>query len=247
MKVNYLVISLLFLVGLTKLQAQTTPNQPYVKKIEVTGSAEMEVIPDEIYFNISLKEYFTDKSNKTKVAIETLEKQLQQAVKDAGIAKENLQIENIYGGTPNWWLYTNKKEKPTDILEKKRYVLKVSDLSKIDNILSKVDGKGIENVNIGRYNHSKMAEYRKELKIKALQAAKEKAGYLLQSIGEQVGGVLEVHEAGDTEGMPMPYNQAYLSNRISQVAMEGGDATGSEIDFKKIKIRYEIQAFFSIK
>lgn len=246
MKTKHTILSLFLLLGMYQSYAQTITNQPFVKKIEVNGSAEMEIIPDEIYFNVSLKEYFTDKSNKTKVEIEVLEKQLQQAVKDVGISKDNFQIENIYGGTHNW-IYYSKKEKPADILESKRYVLKVNDLSKIDNILSKVDGKGIESVNIARYSHSKMTEFRKELKIKALQAAKEKAGYLLQSIGEQVGGVLEIHEAGDNEGMPVPYTQGYMSNRISQVAMDGAESTGSEIDFKKIKIRYEIQALFSIK
>ncbi len=41
-------------------------------------------------------------------------------------------------------------------------------------ILAAVDEEGISNVNIASYTHSKMEEYRKEAKIKALQAAKEK-------------------------------------------------------------------------
>ncbi len=239
---------LLCLIGLSAVQicnAQTTTNQPITKKIEVSGSAETEVTPDEVYITIALKEYFTDKSNKTKVEIENLEKQLQQAIKDAGIAKDNFQIENIYGGTTHWWY--NKKDKPTDILESKRYVLKVSELSKIDNIVSKVDGKGIETINISRYSHSKMSEFRKELKIKALQAAKEKAGYLLQSIGEQVGGVLEIREVSDNEGSYPVYKPRYMSNVASQVRMEYEGDGNSEIGFRKIKIRYEIQAVFAIK
>ncbi len=85
----------------------------------------MRGIPDRIFFSISLREYFQDK-DKNKVGIETLEKQLVAAVREAGIP-DNFQIENIYG---NRWQYGKKK--PADFMESKRYVLELSDLSKID-------------------------------------------------------------------------------------------------------------------
>src|SRR5687767_10306806 len=72
---------------------QMQPSFPNIKKIEVTGSAEMEVTPDEIYFSVSLREYFKDK-DRNKVGITELEKQLQSAVNAAGVPKENFQIEN---------------------------------------------------------------------------------------------------------------------------------------------------------
>jgi uncharacterized protein YggE len=105
------------------------------------------------------------------------------------LAKENFQIENIYGNRWQW----NQRKKPVDFLESRRYVLKLNNLAKVDDVLSKVDAKGIEYVNISRYEHSKIEQYRKDLKLKALQAAKEKAGYLVQGLGEQLGGVLEIN------------------------------------------------------
>src|ERR1035437_4678983 len=81
------------------------------RKIEVTGSAETEVTPDIIYFGISLKEYFKDSSNRNKVEIETLEQQLQSAVLNAGIPKENFTINNISS-----YNYTWEKKKNPDFL-----------------------------------------------------------------------------------------------------------------------------------
>ncbi len=52
--------------------AQQTDNKPPVKKIEVNGSAEIEITPDEIYLDITLKEYYKTKTNK--IDISTLEK-----------------------------------------------------------------------------------------------------------------------------------------------------------------------------
>jgi uncharacterized protein YggE len=218
--------------------------QPFVKKIDVTGAAEIEVVPDRIFFSISLREYFKER-DKDRVDIEGLEKQLVAAVREAGVAKENFQIENIYG---NRWQWNNRK-KPVDFLESKRYVLELSDLSKIDPILSKVDAKGIEYVTISRYDHTKMEQYRRDLKIKALQAAKEKAGYLLQSVGEQPGGVLEIQELGDNIYYPQPYearSNMMMKGEMAQDASAAGGAD-SDISFKKIKLRYEMRASFAIK
>jgi hypothetical protein len=230
-------------------QAQITPQpvtlQPFVKKIDVTGASELEVVPDRIFFSISLREYFKDR-DKDRVDIEGLEKQLVAAVREAGVPKENFQIENIYG---NRWQWQNRK-KPVDFLESKRYVLELSDLTKIDPILSKVDAKGIEYVTISRYDHTKMEQYRRDLKIKALQAAKEKANYLLQSVGEQPGGVLEIQEIGDNIYYPQPYEASNMRMKSMEMAQDAGAAAGgadTDIGFKKIKLRYEMRASFAIK
>lgn len=240
-------LSSLLLFGLltysVKTFAQTQPANPITKKIEVTGSAEMEVTPDEIYFSVSLREYLKD--NKNKVDIETLEKQLQTAVNAAGVPKEDFQIEDIYG---NRW-YWQQKKKPADFLASKRYVLKLSDLAKVDGILSKIDAKGIESINVTRYEHSKIEQFRRELKTKALQAAKEKAAFLLQGIGEQIGGVMEISEMGGEDGnYPIPYPAyARASNEMMMNKQEDMAETSPAIDFKKIKLRYEMRAVFAIK
>jgi uncharacterized protein YggE len=229
----------------TSAQAQQTVTvQPFVKKIDVTGAAEIEVVPDRIFFSISLREYFKDNRDKDRVDIEVLEKQLVNAVREAGVPKENFQIENISGNRWQW----NGKKKPADFLESKRYVLELSDLAKIDPILSKLEPKGIEFVNISRYDHTKMEQYRRDLKIKALQAAKEKAGYLVQSVGEQLGGILEIQEMGDNVYYPQPVFAR--SNMMMKAEMAENDAVGGgepEIGFKKIKLRYEMRAAFAIK
>jgi uncharacterized protein YggE len=220
--------------------------QPFMKKIDVTGAAELEVVPDRIFFSISLREYFKER-DKDRVDIEGLEKQLVAAVREAGVPKENFQIENIYGNRWQW----NTRKKPVDFLESKRYVLELSDLTKIDPILSKVDAKGIEYVTISRYDHTKMEQYRRDLKIKALQAAKEKASYLLQSVGEQPGGVLEIQELGDNIYYPQPHMEARSNMMVkAEMAQDAGATAGgadSDIGFKKIKLRYEMRAAFAIK
>ena len=171
--IKTLAISALFFTKTLVSDAQQViMEKPLVKKIEVNGSAEQEVLPDEIFVNITLREYFKDKDNKNKVDIMALEKQLQKAVEEAGISKENFTI-GAMNGYREWW----GRKKPTTFLESKSYILKVPNLYKIDGVVSRVDDKGVPSTNIERYEFSKIEQLRKEIKIKALQVAKAKAQY----------------------------------------------------------------------
>jgi uncharacterized protein len=232
-KVMFLVAGL-FLAILA--QAQQTETKPPVKKIEVTGSAEMEITPDIIYIDIALREY---KNKTAKVNISTLEKQLQKAVQDAGIPAGDLTISNVFGTNyDEWW---SKKKKDPDFMARKEFRLKLSRLDKINALLAAVDAEGIESVNISSYEHSKMDEYRKEVKIKALQAAKAKASYMLDAIGDKIDGVLEVQEINTDN-----YTDARPVNTLMFKSADNA-AQDSNINFNTIKVRAEVRAVFFIK
>jgi uncharacterized protein len=108
-----------------------------------------------------------------------------------------------------------------------------------------VDDKGIAYTNIDRYEFSKIEQLRKEIKIKALQAAKEKAKYLLEGIGEQMGEALDIIEI-DQSYSPQP---VYSNMMMRSVRAEAtADAMPeSNVDVQKIKVRYEMKATFRIK
>lgn len=235
-RISIICCALLFSFTVFAQEASTVILKDNTKKIEVTGSAEMDVVPDEIYYTISLQEY--KGSNNKKIEIEVLEKQLVKAVSEAAIPKENLQIQDVQGYREYW----EKKRKNEDFLISKQYTLKLNNLFKINEIMSGVDSKGIQYTNITKYSHSKIEQYRKEIKIKALQAAKEKATYLLSSINEQIGEVLEIQEIGDYA--PNPYDGRMANMKMEAMA---SDQSSPEIGFKEIKLRFEVRAVFKIK
>ena len=88
-----------------------------------------------------------------------------------------------------------------------------------------------------------MEDYRKEVKIKALQAAKAKAQYLCESIGEKVGQALLIKEIEDGGYRPPMMERTMMSN----MAMDAAPTANEGLDFQKIKIRYEMQAQFAIQ
>lgn len=209
------------------------------RKIEVIGSAETEVTPDIIYVSISLKEYYKDNSNKKLADIDDLERQLQQAVINAGIPKENFMINNISS-----YNYNLEKKKNPNFLAKKQYRIKVTDLNKFNQILSALDPKSIEYTNIESYDYSQMASLKKELKIKALQAAKDKASYLAGALNDKVGPALEIQEINN-ENYPQPIYRANVMYSMEKMAQD--DASMPDIDFKKIKLNYQMRVVFELR
>ena len=209
------------------------------KKITVSGNAETEVTPDIIYINISLKEYLKDGNSKKKVEINDLEIQLYNAIQSAGISRDNLTISNLSG----YNTIAEKKKNP-DFLASKQYSLKVTDLNKWNAIIGAVDPKGIAYTNIASYDYSKIELLKKELKIKALQAAKLKATYLVEALGNQLGSVLDIQEVNN-EYYPQP---VYRTNMMAMKSASADEAAPSvDIDFKKIKLTYVMNTVFEIK
>ena len=224
-----ITLALVAFLGLSSAMAQQVDLR---RKINVSGTAETEVTPDIIYIGISLKEYL---NGKKKVDITELEKQLYAAVQKAGIAKENLTISNLSS-----WNYATEKKKNPDFLASKQYRLKVSDLNKFNLILESLDAKGIANTNIESYDYSKIETLKKELKVKALLAAKEKAAYMVEALGDKLGSVIEIQDGGDNVMQPVYRNYAMKA--------EMADASSApEIDFKKIKLNFTVNAVFEIK
>lgn len=207
-------------------------NEPKVRSIEVKGSSEMEVTPDEIFVQVTLKEY---KRGGDKVSLNTLESGLIKALRKLNIPEENLRVENVYGYNWNW-----RKRKTEEFMGSKSFILEVNDLKMINNLIESLDPEGVSNMNVRSYAHSQIEDLRKKVKIGAMQAAKEKATYLLASIDAELGKVIQVQE--------IEYGNPGYEQRRSNFALEADVSSyQSEVDFKKIKVRAEMRVVFEIE
>ncbi len=224
----------LFLIALAGFisTAALAQNVDLRRKITVTGTAEKEVTPDIINVSISLQEYL---DGKKKISIDQLEGQLLDAVKQAGIPKEDFTIDNIAGWNNRW-----QKKKNPDFLEARQYNIRLHDLSRIGQVLAGLDPKGVQQTNIASYDYSKIPQLKQELKIQALLAAKEKANYLLGSLGEKLGRPIDISEIGNgdvQQYQPLMANRTFAYNAAS---------SEDNIDFKRIKLSFQVQVIFEI-
>ena len=233
MKKNILA-ALVTLLFIWPVQAQQ-PNQPI---IEVTGSAELEIIPDEINVSVTLREYLNDKK---KVYLAEIEKEFRSVLDKLKIDTKQISLESVYGN----YDYDYKTNKRGEFLNAKVYRIKFADLEKYNQLVTMLDKKGIENVYISSTSHSKIEEYRRQVKVEALKAAKVKADLLLQALNKKTGEVMLIRERDNNMGYPMPYLKAQ-SNMMVEADEGEGNASLEPIEMQKIKIRYEVEAHFII-
>ena len=90
-----------------------------------------------------------------------------------------------------------------------------------------------------------MKEFKKKLKIEAVQSAKDKATYLAEAINEKAGEALTINEPNEINPFPQPV----FANRMLEykAAADAGDQQTMNVDFKKIKLQYEVNVIFALK
>lgn len=208
--------------------------------IEVTGSAEMTVVPDQIELEITL--YSPSNSKKS---IEELDKKLYDALKAHDIPESVVSfvsIENPYYWYYWWWEYRH-------YYDTKTYKVKL-DCRKYDlAFINDLGADNIRNIRITSSTHSMITEYRRQVKVEAMVAAKEKASALLEAIGQKAGKVIEVIEMPESANANYWYNPYSVQNVTSNSIVSqpsSGYSGGGESYVPSIKLRFEIQAKFEI-
>jgi uncharacterized protein len=219
--------------------AQTVAN-PYPKTITVTGSAEMEIVPDEIYVMVDLKEY--EKKGQGKVSIDKIRQDFLTAVRSLGLPDSSVSVAAYDGYNGNPWL--RKKNKKDELYSSITYQVKLRNTAQIDQLVDKLDDNATNNFYIARTSHTKLAEFRKNLKIQAVKAAKEKAGYLAEAINEQVGVAVTINEPNEYF---QPYYAPMANVRMQKIEMDQVAADQPQADFRKMKLKYDVTVVFALK
>jgi uncharacterized protein YggE len=234
MKGNWILMLVLLLPAMALAQNETFKGEHF---IEVTGSAQQEIEPNEIYTLIRLKEF---EENKQKVSLEKLDADFMKALKDAGIDKKRLELADAGSRLDK----LGRKDK--DAFREKAYQLKLTSASELENFLAKLEPVKVSQVSITKLHHSDYEKLKVELKTKALLAARTKAETLLKAIGSEIGKPLMIR---DWEVEPyQPVMEMKTANVRMQSEMDqSGFAPEDAIGFRKIKLQSQITAQFEIK
>lgn len=238
MKSMYLLFATA-IVGLSSF-AQDNRN-PFPRTITVNGSAEMEIVPDEIYVQVYLKEY--EKKGTGKIAIDKIRQEFLAAVRSLGLPDTALSVSGYDANNNNpWWRKKNKKE---ELYASITYQVKLRSAAQVDQLVDKLDDNATQNFYISRTSHSRLDEFRRNLKIQAVKAARDKAVYLAEAVNASVGVPVTINEPGEYF---QPYYDAAASNRMMKAEMvQSAPADQPQADFKKMKLRYEVSVVFELK
>jgi len=236
-QLNKMFLTAAFVIFAAVSVFSQTPTERRV--IEVTGSAEMLITPNEFTFKITLLERI---ENKQKLTIEMQEANLKNELAKIGVdVSKDLTIFDLTS------VYISQK-RTKDTLASKDYRLKLNDLEKIGKLQEVADRLNISRLDLIDSTHSELARFRRETKIEAVKVAKMKAEYMLGAIGERVGKAVFIKEI--EEQTPRYISGGVLnsnSNISSNVFIADGQETSNTLTFSQIKIRYEVLARFEIE
>lgn len=192
------------------LQAQET-NERY---IEVTGTSEIEIVPDKIHYIIEIREYFEEEFDEkskpeeyhTKVSLPQIEQNLRKTLAEAGITQDAIRMQEI----GDYW-----RKQGQDFLISKKFDITLTDFRQINEIVKRIDTKGIHTMRIGELENKDILAYHQKGKIEALKAAQQKATYLVEALGKKLGDVIRIVEEGNSNIFPFAQSNVLSSDAAS--------------------------------
>ncbi len=192
------------------LQAQET-NERY---IEVTGTSEIEIVPDKIHYIIEIREYFEEEFDgkskpeeyHTKVSLSQIEQDLRKTLAEAGITQDAIRMQEI----GDYW-----RKQGQDFLISKNFDITLTDFRQINEIVKRIDTKGIHTMRIGELENKDILAYHQKGKIEALKAAQQKATYLVEALGKKLGDVIRIVEEGNSNIFPFAQSNVLSSDAAS--------------------------------
>ncbi len=249
------------------LNVKTTLLAQDKKYITVTGSAEMEIDPDEVELSITI--------HCERSLLEKIENSLEEICKKHNVPEDQLSFKsntNVVGFGWwhywwDWWYYRNSSY----IVQ--TYKLKLDSKTNMLNLSKDLNKSWVQNIAITKTSNKNITMFRKEVKKEAIKMAKEKAKYLLEAIDEEIGGIISIEEIS-SDNKPNNYNGLHYpyygygyygysnfgtnnisnsnSNMSSNSVMSSSSSSTNQEDEKigglsKIKLRYEVKTVFEIK
>ncbi len=203
-------------------------DQPY---IEVTGTAEMEIVPDLIYLKIVISEADT----KGKISVESLEKRMKDHLADIGVdIAKDLTVGDLSSTYVKYFL----KEKEASA--SREYVLLVHDAPLAGKAVKTLSDDNISNVSILKVDHSQISQKRFDLRLQAVKAAKAKADAMAEAIGQKTGKALFISEYTDVA----PYLQSNVAGVLYSREKEFNNQLEPELSFRNIELKSSVTARF---
>ena len=236
---KHLIIGLLLTFTLSAFSQSGEKNFIDQNYIEVTGKAELDIVPDLIYLKIILSE----KDNKSKQSLDETEKSMISKLTEIGVdINKDLSIRDIASNFKYYWI------SKSDIVLSKEYQLIVPDTKTLQKVFSELQNLGISNLTIDKLDHSKIEQFRKNVKNNAIKAAKDKAESLTSTINQTIGKAIYIQEL----------DNQYLSNalqgrlagvnvRVRGYSSENKAESMPDIEFEKINLQYSILVRFELK
>ncbi|MEG1611541.1 MAG: SIMPL domain-containing protein [Alistipes sp.] len=219
-------------VVLLVMPAMAQNDEKFPSYVQVNGRAEKEITPDEFYLSIVINE----RDSKGKITVEQQQKEMTAALRGMNInIEKQLTMANM----------SSELFRRNAAVATAKYQLLLHSSGEVTKVYNALNDLGISNISILRVSNSKLEQYKNEVRIAAMQNAKQNATTLATAIGQKIGLCFYIYDS-NYDATPSFYNNiAVMRSKASNDAMES--ATEEPLEFKTMKLDYNIQAKFVLE
>ena len=189
MKSTVLILATLFSLA---AQAQVQDQRPQVPQISVSGEGKVKVIPDQAVINIGFQNSGKDSKEVKNLNDEVVDRVI-KFLKKAGIPATDYKTNNVS-------LYKNYdyEKKKHSFQANQSLTLTLKDLSKYDDIMMGLNEVGVNSISGVEFKSSKIDDFEREARKKAILNAKQKAADYVSVLGQKVGKALLITDNSQT-------------------------------------------------
>jgi hypothetical protein len=187
MKTRCPLILVLTLLPLWPAFAQFAPPPP---QINVSGSAEVKVAPDEIRLSVGVE----TRDQNLDVARQQNDERIAHALaflKDAGVKDKDVQTDFI-SVVPDYD-YNSSHVKPVAYIVRKSIEIRVTAITNFESIVTGLLTNGVNYIHGIDFRTSQLRKYRDQARELAVKAAKEKADAMASALGVKRGKVSSIN------------------------------------------------------
>ena len=219
--------------ALMAFPAMAQMQEAYPSYIQVNGRAEKEITPDEFYLQVVINE----RDSKGRISVESQQRDMIAALRKLGVdVEKQLKVANL----------SSEFFKKNTSVATAKYQLQLGSAAEVAKVWQALDALGISNVSILKVSHSQLERYKSEVRVEAMRNAKQNAATLAEAIGQTIGKCFYVYDSNN-DVMPVFYNNMAVMR--SAKAFDAAEAAAEEepLDFKTIKLQYNVQAKFVLE
>ncbi|MFM2386433.1 MAG: hypothetical protein RL660_1190 [Bacteroidota bacterium] len=239
----YCLMLSLFAVA-AQAQVKNFIDQPY---IEVIGTADTQIVPDEIYVQIILDE----QDSRDRIPVEQQEVKLVNIVRNLGMQERDLKLKDAITRYRFGFSIFGKDH----IRKSKQYELLLHDAQTLSKLMIACEEAKIGNARVDRTTHSKLNDILDMLRQGAAANAKQQATATAKTIGQNIGSVIYAKElvpvttaAGEVEAYEDKAEVFQVKKKALYKGSEGGASSyNSEIVYNELQITAAMQLRIVLK
>lgn len=224
----------LAVAALMALPAAAQMQETYPSYIQTNGRAELEITPDEFYLQIIINE----RDSKGKISVESQQRDMIAALKKLGVdIDKQLKVANL----------SSEFYKKNTSVASAKYQLQLGTSAEVARVWQALDGLGISNVSILKVSHSKIDQYKEQVRVEAIRNARQSAVTLAEAIGQSVGKCFYIYDSNSSV-LPVMYDNAVLMRSAKSAGLTEDAVVEEEpLEFKTIRLEYNVQTKFVLE